>query len=225
MTTVSTTIPGADRLYGAGSVGPFAYALNASAWFRFTADANRAVVLNTRGSDGNTVLRLYETFDEAEDIVGVNELSLVKESDNISATDVDSEIKYLVLAGRTYYVQVRGLNFSQASAVYLNWSNLPIQAGSRVATVSRYQQTAWLGALAAAVDGAQALAGATPLGARQTAYMRRSGLWLVLDTALASLDPSLTAVGLYSGSTLLFTVPTTRATLAPGSLALKMGPT
>jgi hypothetical protein len=79
-----------------GDPQPSCQGLSATVWYSFTAEFNGTALVNTNGSDYDTVLAVWTRSG------GWNEIAC----DDDSGTDLDSAVAFSFTAGTTYYIQV-----------------------------------------------------------------------------------------------------------------------
>ena len=97
--------------------------LNNSIWWKWTAPADVTVAVNTLGSGlNNTVLAVYTA--PAGSTPSVGNLQQVAYNDNISSTNLKSQVIFTATAGTTYYFAVDG-SVTATGAVTLNLDVVP----------------------------------------------------------------------------------------------------
>ncbi len=89
----------------------------ASIWWKWTAPASGDLLLNTEGSEFDTLLAAYTGN-------AVNALALVASNDDANPSVTVSSLSMSVVANQTYYFAVDGFS-GQSGAVQLNWSLTP----------------------------------------------------------------------------------------------------
>ncbi len=118
-------------------VGEPAHAGNAggaSVWYAWTAPSSAAVTLETRGSDFDTILGVYTS--------GVSGLVVKTSSDNVSASDLTSQVTFTPVAGTTYYIAVDGKNGGAGAATGFVVLHVK-QAGASLPDLAAYTPSGW----------------------------------------------------------------------------------
>jgi hypothetical protein len=102
-----------------------------SAWFTYTAPANGRLVVDTVGSDFNSVLGVYSGT------VGVfSSLKLLAANDDIATGNLQSSVSIPVTSGSTYIIKVDGRKSSSGSYILNVKFSLPLPSCPAPATAS-----------------------------------------------------------------------------------------
>lgn len=105
--------------------------LNNSIWWQWTATTTGLITVDTIGSAlNNTVLAVYTGG-------SVNSLNQVAFSDNISTTNLKSQVTFTAVAGTTYYFAVDGVG-SATGAVQLNLNTAPQITPNQVFNINEH---------------------------------------------------------------------------------------
>ncbi len=105
--------------------------LNNSIWWQWTATTTGLITVDTLGSAlNNTVLAVYTGG-------SVNSLNQVAFSDNISGSNLKSQVTFTAVAGTTYYFAVDGVG-SSTGAVQLNLNTAPQITPNQVFNINEH---------------------------------------------------------------------------------------
>lgn len=86
----------------------------ASVWWHWTAPRSGAVIIDTFGSNFNTVLAVYTGL-------SVDHLDFVAANNDYKSTEITSVVMFQAVAGTTYHIAVAGVG-AEAGKVVLNWT-------------------------------------------------------------------------------------------------------
>ena len=93
-----------------------------SIWFKWTSTTNHRAIVDTIGSDIDTVLVVY---DVPSGPVSIGALNVVASDDDGFSCDTQSLVQFDAIAGRVYWIQIDSWDVADVSTnIHLQWNNV-----------------------------------------------------------------------------------------------------